>query len=221
MCPRRTGRLLGGSPLSFSHVRHRKGEKKKNARGGGPPLWTPPMRSSSPRSVIKALSSSRMSSDRAERTVESLWWGVGDAAPMMAWMHEMLSSDPDLRSGRPSCLLSRKTSVGSAGRTCICCQARAGASAFERRPGTHWGESRGGSTVPLWRSFFFPLFLFLTHRKRNRALPAQGACPARTHSVPPAAGKTANGCASEDTMPRLRADRIPPRAHRPSFASSI
>ena len=155
------------------------------------------MRSSSPRSVIKALSSSRMSSDRAERTVESLWWGVGDAAPMMAWMHEMLSSDPDLRSGRPSCLLSRKTSVGSAGRTCICCQARAGASAFERRPGTHWGESRGGSTVPLWRSFFFPLFLFLTLRKRNRA-------PVRTRK----------GYAA--SVRRRSRQRLRKRAHPPS-----
>ena len=144
--PRRTGRLLSGSPLSFSRVRKKKGGKEKERqRGRTSPLDTP---------YALVLSS------------------FGHKGPVLVSdalrSCGILLSDPALRSGRLSCLLSRKTSVGSAGRTCVCCQARAGASAFERQPGTHWGESRGGSTVPLWRSFFFPLFLFLTHRKRNR-----------------------------------------------------
>ena len=62
-----------------------------------------------------------------------------------------------------------KTSVRSAGRTCVCCQARAGAGTFERRPGTHWGGSpEGDRQSPSGGPFSFPLFLFLPLRKRNR-----------------------------------------------------
>ena len=124
---------------------------------------------------------------------------------------QTLPSDPALRSGRPSCLLSRKTSVGNTGQTCVCCQARAGASALERQPGTHWGESRGGSTVPLWRSFFFPLFLFLTLRKRNRALPAQGARP---H---PQGACRIRRAAEPPTAAQARTPPIPPRGRNISF----